>query len=92
MTVLSGVRHDGKGKEIFNVEKGDPAGRQAGKQEGSGDEIRHGHGHRHDGMLAKKKRDLRQSGRQASRQVQEMREEMAAAIGMTAYRQRKRDI
>ena len=69
-----------KEKEIFDVEKGDPAGRQ----EGSGDEIRHGHGHRHDGISPKKQRDLRQSGRQAGRQVQEMREEMAAAIGMTA--------
>ena len=87
-----GHRHDGmsaKEKEIFDVKKGDPAG---SRQEGSGDEIRHGHGHRHDGMSPKKQRDLRQSGRQACRQVQEMREEMAVAIGMTAYRQRKRDI
>ena len=44
--------------------------RQAGRQEGSGDEIRHGHGHRHDGMSAKKKsylmlkKAIRQAGRQ----------------------------
>ena len=30
--------------------------RQAGRQEGQGDERRHGRGHRHDGMSAKKKR------------------------------------
>ena len=26
-----GIRHDGKEKEMFDVEKGDPAGRQAGR-------------------------------------------------------------
>ena len=68
-----------------------PAGRQAGPR----DERRNGRGHRHDGISAKKKRYLmlkRRSGRQAGRQVQNIREGMAAAIGMTACRQRKRDI
>ena len=30
--------------------------RQAGRQEGQGDERRHGRGHRHDGMSAQKKK------------------------------------
>ena len=45
------------------------------------------------GMTEKKKRYLmlkRRSGRQACRKVKEMREGMAAAIGMTACRQRKK--
>ena len=69
--------------------------RPAGRQAVPTDERRNGRGHRHDGISAKKKRYLmlkRRSGRQAGRQVQKIREGMAAAIGMTACRKRKRDI
>ena len=41
--------------------------RQAGRQEGPKNEIRHGRSHRHVGISAKKIRSMRWSGRQAGR-------------------------